>query len=129
LRATSQDPLGECAVHTHRVPDEEREALVVLLNLNDVSVRKTLATPGTLPGLRAGYGGCVDVLTRRVPALEILTFAALATTAENYLVDAGGVVLARDEPDTVLEGNLVGVLGVEVAASLNSGGGWWRWLR
>jgi len=36
---------------------------------------------------------------------------------------------AGDEPGTVLEADLVRVRGVEVAASLYSGGGWWRRLR
>jgi hypothetical protein len=58
-------------------------------------------------------------------------FARLAPATEDDLIYAGGLWLrlAGDEPNTVLEADLVRVLGVEVAASLYSSGGWWRRLR
>jgi hypothetical protein len=80
---------------------------VFLLNLDDLPVREPLPAAGTLAGLRPGNGGGDDVLASLVPVLEVLTFTALSATTENYLVEAGGVVLARDVPDAVpREGDL-----------------------
>src|SRR4051794_12260451 len=98
------------------------------MNLEDLPVREPLSTSGTLAGLRPCDGCCVDVQARTAPELKIPAFTALTAATENYLVDAGGVVLARDVPDSVLEADVFGVLLVE-CESAEFAGGLGRWLR
>jgi len=54
---------------------------------------------------------------RTAAKLEVPALATLTPTAEHYLVNAGEVALAGDEPRAVLEADLVGVLAVEGEAA------------
>jgi hypothetical protein len=114
-----------------RIPHEERKAIVILVDLDYFAVRESLPAPGTLAALRPGDGGGDDMQAASLglPILEVPAFTALASTAENYLVNRGCIVLAGDEPYAVLVRDLVGMLPVEFPTSLDPGLGFWRGVR
>jgi hypothetical protein len=63
--------------------------------------RYTLSAAGAGRALGLGDGRRDDVLTSAlgVPDLEVGALARLSATTEGDLVDAGGLVLTRDEPE------------------------------
>jgi hypothetical protein len=112
---------------------------VVILDFDKLAVRKALAAPGAGSSLCTGYLSGVNVKAPATTMLEIGALAALTTAADDYLVNARAITLARDEPDAMLELNLAGVVpvnflaakdaGGDTANMLEVGGGWVRALR
>jgi len=113
------------------ISDEPGEQSVVYLNLAHELPRDAITATRAGRGLSAGDGGRNDVFTGLAPVLEISAFAILAVPTDGDFVDGGEIVLAGDEPNLLrrVEADLGTVRGVEVAASLDSGGGLVRWLR
>jgi hypothetical protein len=113
------------------VADEPREQAVVLGNLGDESPRDTITAARTGRGLYPRDRGCKDVLTSLPAKLEVCTLAEFTPMTEGDLVDAGALVLARDEPYAArgVEADLVRVLFPKLATAVDSSGGLVRWLR
>jgi hypothetical protein len=61
--------------------------------------------------------------------VTVIGTLAAPTAGEADLVDAGRVMLAGYVPDAILIDDVLGVLAVELAASVDSGGGFGRWVR
>jgi hypothetical protein len=111
------------------VAREPGERFVILEDLGKVAVADAITAPRTRGGLGVCDGRGKKVLARQPAKLEVPTLARLTPTAKHYLVNAGEVVLAGDEPNAVLVGDLGTVLFPKLASALYSGGGWWRRLR
>jgi hypothetical protein len=116
------------AVGAETVPGEPGEQFVLLGDLT----RETPRNP--VPTTRAGDGLCLgdrrgkDVFTRFAPKLEVGTLTELASVAESDLVDAGAVMLRRDQQNLLnrVKADLVRVPAVESDPS-GDAGGWWSY--
>jgi hypothetical protein len=97
------------------VADEPGEEIMILLNLGDEAPRKPLATAGTGGGLGPSDCGSVDVKARDAATAirEVPALARLSPAANGDLVDAGCIMLRWDEPNALLEADLVDVVLVE----------------
>jgi hypothetical protein len=99
------------------VTNEPRQAIVVLSDLDKLPMPEAPTASCAACRLRPGNAGGVDVLASGTTMLEVLALARFATAADDDLVEAGRFVLARDEPNTVLEDNLCGVVPEELESA------------
>jgi hypothetical protein len=121
----------EGATSAYGITLEERKRVVLLVHLDHLTARQALGAAYTLASLSACDGGSHNVLAGLEVAVkvEVLALAGLSATEAN-LVDAGTVMLRRYVPDTLLVADVLGVLCIESAASVDSGGGLLeRWVR
>jgi hypothetical protein len=106
----------ESAIPTKRVT--LKESKVILGSLVKLGVREALSASLAAEGLRLTQRVRDDVNTPacRRAVLEVLAFTLLFPTEADF-VDAGAVVLTRDDPaaEPPVEPDLVGQLGVELA--------------
>jgi hypothetical protein len=129
--------VGAGAPSAEKLVLEEGE--VVCGDRVELPVPEALTATHARCALRLCYRGGNNVLAAAALVLEVPAFAKFSPPADDDLVDGGGVVLAGDEPNTVLESNLFSVLAVELLAAkdaggdagdvLEVGGGWVRGLR
>ena len=94
-----------------------------LRDLEEFTVRKPIPAPAAIEGLGLTKRGRDDVNTpaRGRAVLVVLALALLFTTEAN-LVNAGEVVLTRDQPYPVLADDVLAILGEEPSATVDTGG-------